>query len=56
MGPNTYERFKNTKEAIVFNGTHSAYMRQMLNTSSSKNRITPNDCNQLVSAGLDYGP
>lgn len=47
---------KNIKEAIVFHGTHSAYVRQILNMSSSKNRITPHDCNQLVSAGLDYGP
>lgn len=33
---------------------HSPYVRQMLNTCSSRNRIIPNDWNQLISAVLEY--
>lgn len=43
------------EEAIVSYGMHLAYVRQMLITWSSRNKITPNDWNQLVAAILEYG-
>lgn len=46
---------KNIKKAIVSDGMHSAYIRQMLDTWFSRNRITQNDWTQLVSAVLECG-
>lgn len=48
--------FKALKEAIVSDDMHSAYIREILNTwSSRRNRITPNNWNKLISAILEYG-
>ncbi|KAL6086248.1 hypothetical protein STEG23_024838 [Scotinomys teguina] len=46
--------FKNMKEAIVTYGIHSTYVKQMLNSWSTSNRIIPDDWHQLTSAVLEY--
>lgn len=47
---------KNIKEAIVPYGMHLAYVRQMLNTRSAQDKLTPKDWKQLGTAELEYGP
>ncbi|KAL6089348.1 hypothetical protein STEG23_017836 [Scotinomys teguina] len=45
--------FKNMKEAIVTYGIHSTYVKQILNSWSTSNRIIPDDWHQLTSAVLE---
>lgn len=47
---------ENIKEAIVPYGMHLAYVRQMLNTRSTQDKLTPKDWKQLGTAELEYGP
>ncbi|KAL6042591.1 hypothetical protein STEG23_023914 [Scotinomys teguina] len=42
------------KEAIVTYGIHTTYVKQMLNSWSTSNRIIPDDWHQLTSAVLEY--
>ncbi|KAL6036463.1 hypothetical protein STEG23_034174, partial [Scotinomys teguina] len=54
LQPISIRDFKNMKEAIVTYGIHSTYVKQMLNSWSTSNRIIPDDWHQLTSAVLEY--
>ncbi|KAL6091286.1 hypothetical protein STEG23_008144 [Scotinomys teguina] len=54
LQPISIRDFKNMKEAIVTYGIHSTYVKQMLNSWSTSNRIIPDDWLQLTSAVLEY--
>ncbi|KAL6036459.1 hypothetical protein STEG23_034170 [Scotinomys teguina] len=54
LQPISIRDFKNMKEAIVTYGIHSTYIKQMLNSWSTSNRIIPDDWHQLTSAVLEY--
>ncbi|KAL6039725.1 hypothetical protein STEG23_000337, partial [Scotinomys teguina] len=54
LQPISIRVFKNMKEAIVTYGIHSTYVKQMLNSWSTSNRIIPDDWHQLTSAVLEY--
>ncbi|KAL6048139.1 hypothetical protein STEG23_029582 [Scotinomys teguina] len=54
LQPISIRDFKNMKEAIVTYGIHSTYVKQMLNSWSTSNRIFPDDWHQLTSAVLEY--
>ncbi|KAL6088532.1 hypothetical protein STEG23_005682 [Scotinomys teguina] len=54
LQPISIRDFKNMKEAIVTDGIHSTYVKQMLNSWSTSNRIIPDDWHQLTSAVLEY--
>lgn len=50
------EYLKDIKGAIVSSTLHSTYVRLLINTWSSKTRITTTDWLQLVLEVLEYGP
>ncbi|KAL6058619.1 hypothetical protein STEG23_038365 [Scotinomys teguina] len=54
LQPISIRDFKNMKEAIVTYGIHSTYVKQMLNSQSTSNRIIQDDWHQLTSAVLEY--
>ncbi|KAL6036674.1 hypothetical protein STEG23_021821, partial [Scotinomys teguina] len=54
LQPISIRDFKNMKEAIVTYGIHSTYVKQMLNSWSTSNRIIPDDWHQLTLAVLEY--
>ncbi|KAL6034566.1 hypothetical protein STEG23_035004 [Scotinomys teguina] len=54
LQPISIRDFKNMKEAIVTYGIHSPYVKQMLNSWSTSNRIIPDDWHQSTSAVLEY--
>ncbi|KAL6031093.1 hypothetical protein STEG23_029426 [Scotinomys teguina] len=54
LQPISIRDFKNMKEARVTYDIHSTYVKQMLNSWSTSNRIIPNDWHQLTSAVLEY--
>ncbi|KAL6033009.1 hypothetical protein STEG23_015477 [Scotinomys teguina] len=54
LQPISIRDFKNMKEAIVTYGIHSTYVKLMLNSWSTSNRIIPDDWHQLTSAILEY--
>ncbi|KAL6034957.1 hypothetical protein STEG23_012072 [Scotinomys teguina] len=54
LQPISIRDFKNMKEAIVTYGIHSTYVKQMLNSWYTSNRIIPDDWHQLTSAVLEY--
>ena len=43
-------------KVIVSYGIHSPFVKQMLNSWSTCNRITLQDCRDLVTANLEPGP
>lgn len=47
---------KDDKEAVLSYDKHSPYVRQLLKTRASRNKVTTHDQIQLVSAVLDHGP
>ena len=59
--PNGYKEckwkdMKEIKQAVVSYGMHSPHVRELVNTWASRNKVTPHDWLQLVSAVLDHGP
>lgn len=46
--------FKEIKEAITTHGIHSTFVKQLLNSWSTSNRVIPEDWKQLTSAVLEY--
>ncbi|KAL6037095.1 hypothetical protein STEG23_007400 [Scotinomys teguina] len=54
LQPISIRDFKNMKEAIVTYGIHSTYVKQMLSSWFTSNRIIPDDWHQLTSAVLEY--
>ncbi|KAL6044148.1 hypothetical protein STEG23_019828 [Scotinomys teguina] len=54
LQPISIRDFKNMKEAIVTYVIHSTYVKQMLNSWSTSNRIISDDWHQLTSAVLEY--
>ena len=44
------------KEAVVSYDMHSPYVRELVKTCASRNKVTPHDSLQLVSAVLDHSP
>ncbi|KAL6061183.1 hypothetical protein STEG23_011259, partial [Scotinomys teguina] len=54
LQPISIRDIKNMKEAIVTYGIYSTYVKQMLNSWSTSNRIVPDDWHQLTSAVLEY--
>ncbi|KAL6090475.1 hypothetical protein STEG23_033285, partial [Scotinomys teguina] len=54
LQPISIRDFTNMKEAIVTHGIHSTYVKQMLNSLCTSNRIIPDDWHQLTSAVLEY--
>lgn len=47
---------KDIKQAVVSYGMHSPHVRELVKTRASRNKVTPHDWLQLVSAVLDHGP
>ena len=47
---------KDTKEVVASYGLHPLYVRQLVKTWASRNKVTPHDWLQLVSAVLDHVP
>ena len=47
---------KDTKEAVASYGLHPLYVSQLVKTQASRNKVTPHDWLQLVSAVLDHVP
>ena len=52
--PISMKDFKGIKEAITTHGIHSTFVKQLLNSWSTSNRVIPEDWKQLTSAVLEY--
>ena len=46
---------KHLKESLVLYSLHSPFVKEMLNTLTTKNRVIPQDWKGLVSAVLEAG-